>query len=104
VQVERDFESEATVVAWTDADPGSDPRAACVEVAAAGDAEQRRLEAGCESDCEQLLWICSGPVVTPERYRDRKIDFEATVTRAAVALAAAFNDGLGGVEQLFQLR
>jgi hypothetical protein len=44
-------ESEATVVAWTDADPGSDPRAACVEVAAAGDAEQRRLEAGCESDC-----------------------------------------------------
>lgn len=47
-----------------------------------GDAEQRRLEAGCACDCEQLLWICSGPVATPERYRDRKIDFEVTVTRA----------------------
>jgi hypothetical protein len=30
----------------------------------------------------KAIWICSGPVVTSERYRDRKIDFEATVTRA----------------------
>jgi hypothetical protein len=69
VQVERDLEFEAAVVAWTDADLGRDPRAACVEFAATGDAEQRRLKARCESDCEQLLRIRSRPVVTTERYR-----------------------------------
>lgn len=84
--------SPKAVVAWTDADPGSDPRAACVEFAAAGDAEQRRLEVGCESDGEQLLRIRSRPVVTTERYRDRKVDLKATVARAAETLPAAFND------------
>src|SRR5690348_13761358 len=67
------------------------------------DAKERRLEAGCVADGEQLLRVRCGAVIPAHRCWNREIHFESAVACSAMTFATALDNRLCAVEHFLQL-
>jgi hypothetical protein len=100
VEVENRRESEAAALDRPDPDACGDARVSEVELSPGSKPQQRRLEAGCIAQGEELLGIRPRPAPAAHLARHVEVDVEAAVAGAAMTLATACDGCFGGVEDL----